>query len=1633
MSEVRDIFGVMNSDLAPRRLENGDYLYALNIRNSGSTGNQIGFIEQIAGAQKREFDLPAGFNTCIGYFSDEETEYIYYFVANSNGQHLIMRYNYGNTLLERVLQSEILAFDDDHRIVEVAIIGDQLFFNDAKNEVRRIDLTNTVDIPAPSDLPTIWEFDTTLSPNADGNVELSQSEPGQPLPPFQVGQQICVIRDWRDAWIDAYNPNQLGTGVIDIQSITADGAVAPILIDGIYQFLFSVPFTVGGEQQLAEDIAAAFNNHVPWSGPDFTAYVDPDDPTNVIVVAPEGTSDSYNGTQIVVNVQGGPPPPAVVIGGAIGGIIEDQEIGCKTATFHKYDPNPSYSGVHTVIEVNNNSIVIDTPPTDNQDELQANFETSFIGGRAYLYNPLLKYNLPLEENTIKLYRPSPPFAPWVEYGSDDTVKTNNLKGRLFQFKTRFVYENGMKSAPSPISKLITPVFEKNVPFQETEVWRDNFMNIWFDTGGKDVVGIELMVKESSNPVNQDWYALPLIRKEEQSINSNTSHKFSFYGNEVYVAMDQAEATQPMDYIPHVARAFTFIRDNRNAMGGCEEGFDHFDVDVSCSIVDCSTTAAEGGIILRRWPPDDYSFFLGLISTPDLLPVQQSIWFPLNKAPEIESGTYYIGGSLLPGAPAGVTNPFWKYIKNNDGHYIFSQEVPPLFDDGWEYSANNPHVKNYVPGDTSAGYRAYHFDASEHESYPWIPVAFTFFHPPLNPGGLSAPDQPPVGSVFSVYVQFRLSRSLVWADQQTSLSPTNPTITYFPSGGGAPYNFEGIIGFEPSSQSGQNGFYIFTQIFTKVIQDGDTPESVRDYFLNEINNSEILNREIEVEIALYEIANTNIGGVKKAVFNVGVVASTTDLGVGNPNTFSPPEPLTPTTWADVPLVSSMFVRPSVDFVSLEEGAGEFLTSNGMTMNIMAEIYQKIGANRLRINANVASPSESRIPKTGATHQAAIEYRDIVGRRFTVSPIKPIYVPYRNEKGSTGSLKIALLFKIFNLAPTGAHYYQFMYAGNQSMEKWIDFEVNWVDFDSDNDGIKIALSPRLTRYNNAVNAGDTTSLSDINGRAELSYSYTRGDRIRFLSFWTGDQTDEENAQAIDDIENTVFFDAEIVGEATEENQGLVIIVNENEVLPYIEGIEFGSGTFVEVYTPKDNARDDQLVYNEIGETFKIDSLRHRGNRLNQGGATPGGDYDYAEVILKGFGDAFVISRKKLPVDGVNRSKDRLVESQWFSDFYPSQTWGPGTANLYNPQAKRELKKAIIRFSDFIVGQNNNLNRYYDANLNDEADVMDGIIQRLICPDDTMHVIQELNHGLIGINVAELLSATGSSSIMRSDNVLGQIRYIPGNWGITNQRESLTLYDGIIFYASQNKGAFVMVSGTQVQAISRLGQDNYFNEVFNNMSRQLSDNIRIISGFDPKHGELIVYVPEFAHSIDPNDWSDFKISEAHTLAYSLGKKGWVTEYPYHPEMIGCYRNKLITWKSGQLYTHHDTENWNQYYDGEEPQDSVVKLVFNKLDTAIKFARSIGVEVRNSRPKRAVITTNYRTGQRTTLVSTDFSYQEDQYFSKILRDELTPGVDLPVINGDRMRGTYFVVELRFGPERRFELYAVSLNYVESKRTINR
>ena len=181
--------GKMNLDVAEYRIDEGDYIDAMNITKDAQGIGQDKVISNMIGNTLIPYTLPSGDNKVIGFYPDKIRNRAYYFIYNTNGYNSIIYYDLSNNTVVKILESktdsdgiDILNFNPSYKVTSINLFyrddeGDLLFFNDGFNPPKYINVTEyhgthwkleyILIAKAPPIMPpkVVYENDTTVTIN----------------------------------------------------------------------------------------------------------------------------------------------------------------------------------------------------------------------------------------------------------------------------------------------------------------------------------------------------------------------------------------------------------------------------------------------------------------------------------------------------------------------------------------------------------------------------------------------------------------------------------------------------------------------------------------------------------------------------------------------------------------------------------------------------------------------------------------------------------------------------------------------------------------------------------------------------------------------------------------------------------------------------------------------------------------------------------------------------------------------------------------------------------------------------------------------------------------------------------------------------------------------------------------------------------------------------------------------------------------------------------------------------------------------------------------------------------------------------------------------------------------------------
>ena len=204
--------GKLNLDVAEYRIDNNDYIDALNITKDAQGIGQDRVVSNMLGNTLIPYTLPSGTNKIIGFYADKIRNRAYYFLWNSNGYNSILYYDLTHNIVVKVLESisdsdgiDILNFNPSYKVLSVNIFyrdteGDLLFFNDGLNPPKNINII--------SNYGTHWKYEYLLVAKAppimppkvtyENDITATQNNLRNVL--FQFSYRYVYVNNEKSVW-----------------------------------------------------------------------------------------------------------------------------------------------------------------------------------------------------------------------------------------------------------------------------------------------------------------------------------------------------------------------------------------------------------------------------------------------------------------------------------------------------------------------------------------------------------------------------------------------------------------------------------------------------------------------------------------------------------------------------------------------------------------------------------------------------------------------------------------------------------------------------------------------------------------------------------------------------------------------------------------------------------------------------------------------------------------------------------------------------------------------------------------------------------------------------------------------------------------------------------------------------------------------------------------------------------------------------------------------------------------------------------------------------------------------------------------------------------------------------------------
>ena len=295
---------------------------------------------------------------------------------------------------------------------------------------------------------------------------------------------------------------------------------------------------------------------------------------------------------------------------------------------------------------------------------------------------------------------------------------------------------------------------------------------------------------------------------------------------------------------------------------------------------------------------------------------------------------------------------------------------------------------------------------------------------------------------------------------------------------------------------------------------------------------------------------------------------------------------------------------------------------------------------------------------------------------------------------------------------------------------------------------------------------------------------------------------------------------------------------------------------------------------------------------------------------------------------------VESDRIRDDYNAPTIDNGVkVSTTFLEFGEEAKESGLIYSGIYnsISGVNNLNEFNQAEkITKDLNPLHGSIQALKTRDTDLVVFTEDKILKVITNKDALFNADGNAQLTATNRVLGTAIPFAGDYGISNNPESLAFDQFRMYFTDMQRGAVLRLSGDGLTPISNVGMKTWFR---NNLKKTK----HLIGSFDTVNGE---------YNLTLNYKSSYgtALGSDTTISFNESSKGWVSFKSFVPQSAISVGGKYITAKQSKPVIPVDVNSsqtsftlWEHYKDIVDGNTS--SLTFGKVINRNVFYAPTGI----------------------------------------------------------------------------------------------
>ena len=267
---------------------------------------------------------------------------------------------------------------------------------------------------------------------------------------------------------------------------------------------------------------------------------------------------------------------------------------------------------------------------------------------------------------------------------------------------------------------------------------------------------------------------------------------------------------------------------------------------------------------------------------------------------------------------------------------------------------------------------------------------------------------------------------------------------------------------------------------------------------------------------------------------------------------------------------------------------------------------------------------------------------------------------------------------------------------------------------------------------------------------------------------------------------------------------------------------------------------------------------------------------------------------------------------------------------------------------------------------VDPKSGSIQKLYAENTNLIILQERKVNRAPIDKDTIYTQEGQPLTADSNLVIGTISAFEGNWGISRDPGSFTVYGYNKYFTDRDRSAVLKLGQSGIEEISNIGMIDYFRDTL------VQNDTGIIGGYD-------IYNKNYVLTLG---------NPYVTIAYDETIRGWTSFISYIPQLSTSCLGSYYTFQNNSIWEHYASTGYNNFYGVN--YKSAATFVFNpepiKMKTfkTLEYTGSNGWAVVasqfvseptgvNSNPQQPVLGISTSTDTNVTIKSYDEGYYVD------------------------------------------------------------